>query len=190
MIKVLSVFGTRPEAIKMAPVLRELARRTGTFTSRVCVTGQHREMLDQVLQLFAIRPDYDLNVMAEDQTPTGVAAAVLKGLGPILPGRVERSGVHMVYSLGIRSDARAPRVAEEEMEKLDRITINPDLCLGQPTVRGMRITVSVVLKMLASGKSVQEVLEAYPELEAEDVRQAMQYAAWVVSDQIHLVPAG
>jgi UDP-N-acetylglucosamine 2-epimerase (non-hydrolysing) len=73
MIKVLSVFGTRPEAIKMAPLLRELARRTGTFTSRVCVTGQHREMLDQALQLFSIRPDYDLNVMAEDQTPSGVA---------------------------------------------------------------------------------------------------------------------
>jgi hypothetical protein len=84
MTRVLSVFGTRPEAIKMAPLLRELARRTGTFTSHVCVTGQHREMLGQALQLFAIRPDYDLNVMAEDQTPAGVAASVLKGLGPIL----------------------------------------------------------------------------------------------------------
>ncbi len=73
------------------------------------------------------------------------------------------------------------------MEKLDRITINPDVCLGQPTVRGMRITVSVILKMLAAGKSIQEVLEAYPELEVEDVQQAIKYAAWVVSDQINLV---
>jgi len=74
------------------------------------------------------------------------------------------------------------------MEKLDRITINPNVCLGQPTVRGMRITVSVILKMLASGKSVQEVVEAYPELDVEDVYQAIKYAAWVVSDQIRMVP--
>ena len=70
------------------------------------------------------------------------------------------------------------------MDKLDRITIDPKVCLGQPTLRGMRITVSVVLKMLAGGKSVEEVLKAYPELEAEDVQQAIRYAAWVVSDQI------
>ncbi len=71
------------------------------------------------------------------------------------------------------------------MEKLDRITINPNVCLGQPTIRGMRITISVILKMLAGGKTTQEVLKAYPELEPEDVRQAMQYAAWIVSDQVH-----
>lgn len=71
------------------------------------------------------------------------------------------------------------------MEKLDRITIDPKVCLGQPTRRGTRITVSVVLKMLAGGKSVADVLRAYPELEAGDVQQAMQYAAWIVSDQIH-----
>jgi uncharacterized protein (DUF433 family) len=73
-------------------------------------------------------------------------------------------------------------------EKLDRITIDPEICLGQPTIRGTRITVSVVLKMLASDKSITEVLEAYPELEAEDVHQAIRYAAWVVSDQVHMVP--
>ncbi|MBU2503343.1 DUF433 domain-containing protein [bacterium] len=75
------------------------------------------------------------------------------------------------------------------MEKLDRITINPVVCLGQPTIRGMRITVSVVLKLLASGKSVQDVLAIYPELEPDDVRQAMQFAAWVVSDQVQMAPA-
>lgn len=72
------------------------------------------------------------------------------------------------------------------MEKLDRITINPNICLGQPTIRGMRITVSVILKMLADGKSIQDVLDAYPELEVEDVQQAIKYAAWVVSDQMVL----
>jgi uncharacterized protein (DUF433 family) len=70
------------------------------------------------------------------------------------------------------------------MERLDRITINPEICLGQPTIRGMRITVGTVLKMLAT-HSVQEVLAAYPELQEEDVRQAMQYAAWLASDQHH-----
>jgi UDP-N-acetylglucosamine 2-epimerase (non-hydrolysing) len=83
-LKVLSVFGTRPEAIKMAPVVRELERRKDTFVSRVCVTAQHRRMLDQVLELFEIKPDYDLDIMQEDQSPTQVAAAVLTGLEPIL----------------------------------------------------------------------------------------------------------
>lgn len=75
------------------------------------------------------------------------------------------------------------------MEKLKRITVNPHICLGQPTIRGMRITVSVILKMLAAGKSIQEVLEAYPELEAQDVDEALKYAAWVVSEQVHMIPA-
>jgi uncharacterized protein (DUF433 family) len=75
------------------------------------------------------------------------------------------------------------------MEKLERITINPNVCLGQPTIRGMRITVSVILKMLAGGASVSRVLDAYPELEEEDVKQAMQYAAWVVSEQLQMMPA-
>lgn len=75
------------------------------------------------------------------------------------------------------------------MEKLNRITIDPNICLGQPTLRGMRITVSVVLKILAGGKSVEDVLRAYPELEIEDVQQAMRYAAWVVSDQMPALSA-
>ena len=59
-------------------------------------------------------------------------------------------------------------------DKLDRITIDPEICLGQPTIRGTRITVSVVLKMLANDKSIEEVLDAYPELEAEDLNQAIR----------------
>jgi uncharacterized protein (DUF433 family) len=68
--------------------------------------------------------------------------------------------------------------------ELDRITINPNVCLGQPTIRGMRITVGFVLKLLASNLSIQEVLEAYPELENEDIRQALNYAAWAVSERV------
>ncbi len=83
MIKVLSVFGTRPEAIKMAPVIRELAKRNKEITSRVCVTAQHRQMLDQVLSLFAIKPDYDLNIMEDGQILTDVLENVLTQLAPI-----------------------------------------------------------------------------------------------------------
>lgn len=83
-LKVLSVFGTRPEAIKMAPVISALAARTDAFAARVCVTAQHRSMLDQTLRLFEIAPDYDLDVMSENQSPTQVGAAVLAKLEPIL----------------------------------------------------------------------------------------------------------
>ena len=90
---ILSIFGTRPEAIKLAPVIRELkerelkgrepARRSNGVVSKVCVTAQHRQMLDQVLSLFEIAPDYDLNLMSENQTPTQVAAAALLKLEPV-----------------------------------------------------------------------------------------------------------
>jgi len=75
------------------------------------------------------------------------------------------------------------------MPELDRITIQSDVCMGQPCIRGMRITVSVLLKMLAAGKTESEIIAAYPELEHEDIRQSMQYAAWIVSDQIQYVKA-
>ncbi|MDE0484280.1 MAG: DUF433 domain-containing protein [Candidatus Poribacteria bacterium] len=70
------------------------------------------------------------------------------------------------------------------MEKLDRIQVNPKICLGQPVVRGTRITVSVILKLLANDKSIDDIIEIYPELEVPDVQEAMKYAAWVVSDQL------
>lgn len=82
-LKVLCVFGTRPEAIKMAPVVQELARQSEHFESRVCVTAQHRAMLDQVLALFAIQPDWDLNLMRPDQTLTGLTQAVIEGLAGV-----------------------------------------------------------------------------------------------------------
>jgi len=82
-MKILSVFGTRPEAIKMAPLVRMLAGRSELET-KICVTGQHRDMLDQVLDIFEIRPDYDLAVMKPNQDLTGVTTDVLQGLRSIL----------------------------------------------------------------------------------------------------------
>lgn len=75
------------------------------------------------------------------------------------------------------------------MPELDRITIQPGICMGQPCIRGMRITVSVILKMLAAGNTESEIIAAYPELESADIKQSMQYAAWIVSDQIQYVKA-
>ena len=83
MKKVLSIFGTRPEAIKMAPVIRELESRSG-IVSKVCVTAQHRGMLDQVLNVFKITPDYDLNIMQQGQDLYDVTSRVLVGMRDVL----------------------------------------------------------------------------------------------------------
>jgi UDP-N-acetylglucosamine 2-epimerase (non-hydrolysing) len=88
MIKVLSVFGTRPEAIKMAPVIKELETHRDRIASQVCVTAQHRQMLDQVLKLFGIVPDYDLDIMRESQSLSDLTAAVFKRLDPVI-GRAD-----------------------------------------------------------------------------------------------------
>jgi UDP-N-acetylglucosamine 2-epimerase (non-hydrolysing) len=82
--KVLIVFGTRPEAIKMAPVVKAMKNHAHDVQVQVCVTGQHREMLDQVLGLFDINPDVDLDLMQPDQTPAQVAARVLSSMDPLL----------------------------------------------------------------------------------------------------------
>ena len=83
MIKVLSIFGTRPEAIKMAPLIKELESRK-EIKSIVCVTAQHREMLDQVLDTFKIKPDYDLNIMQQGQTLGGITTRALNGLEKVV----------------------------------------------------------------------------------------------------------
>lgn len=94
MIKVFTVFGTRPEAIKMAPLIYELKSRP-TIDCKVCVTAQHREMLDMVLNLFDIKPDFDLNIMTERQTLAGITTKALTGLEEIF--RQEKPDLVLVH---------------------------------------------------------------------------------------------
>ena len=84
MKKVMLVFGTRPEAIKMAPLVKEFQKHADKFETIVCVTGQHRQMLDQVLAIFDIKPDYDLNIMKQGQDLYDVTARVLTGMRDVL----------------------------------------------------------------------------------------------------------
>lgn len=93
-LKVMSVFGTRPEAIKMAPLVLELQRRS-ELESVVCVTAQHREMLDSVLGEFGIKPEYDLNIMKSGQTLADITSRVLEGLGPVY--EQEKPGLVLVH---------------------------------------------------------------------------------------------
>ena len=81
MKKILIVFGTRPEAIKMAPLVLELSK---SFETRVCITGQHREMLDQVIKIFNLYIDYDLDVMKENQDLTELTSSIILSMKPIL----------------------------------------------------------------------------------------------------------
>ena len=94
MIKVMSIFGTRPEAIKMAPLVKELERRKG-IKSIICVTAQHREMLDQVLETFDIKPDYDLNIMKQGQTLSDITSRVLHGLEDVI--KEEKPNIILVH---------------------------------------------------------------------------------------------
>lgn len=93
-MKVLTVFGTRPEAIKMAPLVKHLQTVDG-ITSRVCVTAQHRQMLDQVLELFEIRPDHDLNLMRPGQDLISITTEILQSLQPVL--KSERPDMVLVH---------------------------------------------------------------------------------------------
>lgn len=93
-IKVMTIFGTRPEAVKMAPLVKELERRN-EIESQVCVTAQHREMLDQVLSLFQIYPEYDLNIMKERQTLAGITTRVMEGLDDVF--RVAAPDIVLVH---------------------------------------------------------------------------------------------
>jgi len=93
-MKVLTIFGTRPEAIKLAPVIKELEKNP-EIVSSVCVTAQHRQMLDQVLQLFEINPDFDLDLMREDQSLFDITASILQNLEEVL--KEERPDIVLVH---------------------------------------------------------------------------------------------
>lgn len=105
--KCLLVFGTRPEAIKMAPLIKELQNNENYFDTRVCVTAQHREMLDQVLSFFDITPDYDLNLMRPGQNLYQLTADVITGLKPIL----EDFNPHFVFVHGDTTTSTAASIA-------------------------------------------------------------------------------
>ena len=105
MKRILLVFGTRPEAIKMAPLVREFQKHPEAFETIVCVTGQHREMLDQVLRIFGIQPDYDLNIMRQGQDLYDVTARVLLGMRDVL--REARPDVVLVHGDTTTSAAAA-----------------------------------------------------------------------------------
>ncbi|TDA69751.1 MAG: UDP-N-acetylglucosamine 2-epimerase (non-hydrolyzing) [Clostridia bacterium] len=94
-VKLLAVFGTRPEAIKMAPLVKSLGDKRFPFTIKVAVTAQHREMLDQVLQLFQISPDYDLNIMQAEQDLAQVTVRALEGVSAVI--REERPDMVLVH---------------------------------------------------------------------------------------------
>ena len=94
MIKVMTIFGTRPEAIKMAPLVKELKSRK-EIRCIVCVTAQHRQMLDQVLNAFEIIPDYDLNIMQEGQTLSDITSRALKGLEEVI--KIEKPDIVLVH---------------------------------------------------------------------------------------------
>jgi len=104
--KILSIFGTRPEAIKMAPVVKELSRRDNV-ESVVCVTAQHRSMLDQVLEIFHITPDYDLDIMQRNQTLAGITSIVLQKVSEVL----EREQPDVVLVHGDTTTAMASALA-------------------------------------------------------------------------------
>jgi UDP-N-acetylglucosamine 2-epimerase (non-hydrolysing) len=106
-LKVLCVFGTRPEAIKMAPVVKELRRHSDRLEPMVCVTAEHRLLLDQVLQLFDIQPDYDLNIILDDQTLTDTTVSVLTKVGDVL----ERETPDWVLVQGDTTTAMAAALA-------------------------------------------------------------------------------
>ncbi|MCI6412677.1 non-hydrolyzing UDP-N-acetylglucosamine 2-epimerase [Butyricimonas virosa] len=105
MKKVMLVFGTRPEAIKMAPLVKEFQKYPEQFQTIVCVTGQHREMLDQVLHIFEIEPDYDLNIMKQGQDLYDVTARVLTGMRDVL--KEARPDVVLVHGDTTTSTAAA-----------------------------------------------------------------------------------
>ena len=105
-LRILIIFGTRPEAIKMAPVVNKF-QQDSRFETKVCVTAQHRGMLDQVLELFAIEPDYDLDIMRKNQGLTGITCAILSGLETIL----RRFAPHRVLVHGDTSTTFAATLA-------------------------------------------------------------------------------
>ena len=105
--KILIVFGTRPEAIKMAPLVKEFKRKPNIYNTKVCITAQHREMLDQVLNFFAIKSDFDLNLMKPNQNLYSLTSEIIIKLKPIL----ELFGPDFIFVHGDTTTAMAASIA-------------------------------------------------------------------------------
>ena len=135
------VFGTRPEAIKMAPLVKEFQKHPKEFQTIVCVTGQHREMLDQVLHLFEIVPDYDLNIMKQGQDLYDVTARVLTGIRDVLkevqPDVVLVHGFTHLRGLQFRRDKRTITCRTRQETTGSRVKIGN----GKPEIKQKRIRV-------------------------------------------------
>ncbi len=178
-MKILTIFGTRPEAIKMAPLVQALAREP-SIASRVCVTGQHREMLDQVLDVFQIRPDFDLALMARNQGLNSLAAGALAALDPVLeevqPDRVLVHGdtttamaaaltaFHRRIPVGhVEAGLRTYRLAQPFPEEMNRrvVDVVSDL-LFAPTPRSRANLEGERLegRIIVTGNTVIDALEA------------------------------
>lgn len=110
MQKIMLVFGTRPEAIKMCPLVKELQKHPEDFETIVCVTGQHREMLDQVLKIFEVTPDFDLNIMKPGQDLTDVTSRVLTGMRDVFK-QLELSGSKMPDVVLVHGDTTTSMAA-------------------------------------------------------------------------------
>ena len=107
MFKVLLVFGTRPEVIKMAPLVKEFRKYTEQIECKVCITGQHRQMIDPLLKLFNIKVDYDFNIMIEKQTLEHITASVLHEIGKI----IEKEKFDYLFVQGDTTTAMAAALA-------------------------------------------------------------------------------
>ena len=129
MKKILLVFGTRPEAVKMCPLVQELRARREIKTV-VCVTGQHREMLDQILATFSVVPDYDLSVMKDSQTLFDVTTGVLEGLKGVL--EAEKPDIVLVQGDTTTAFAAALAALARSAGRLSPSCACAPLCAGVP----------------------------------------------------------
>lgn len=181
MLKILSIIGTRPEAIKMAPVLKKIEKYKNSIRSLVCVTGQHREMLDQVLNLFNIQPDYDLNIMQPDQTLSQLTADLFSKLDPVVkmtkPDWILAQGdttTVLVASLlsfyakipfaHIESGLRTSNIEHPFPEEMNRRTVdNLSTLLFAPTEKNRKVLLTEghsAKKILVTGNTVIDALLA------------------------------
>ena len=142
-LKVMTIFGTRPEAIKMAPVVLELQKHPEQIQSLVAVTAQHREMLDQVLHLFQINPDYDLDIMSPSQTLFDITSRALNGLNEVLAeARPDLVLVHgdtttaMATAMTAKTATMMRKAAPAERSRKSRRRRSPEPPMVRPCRRG------------------------------------------------------